>query len=163
MSYFGCRIELARSWPRSWFALGTFALALWLPAFAADESALLQDGLYEVAVSLELPHLEALPAKTVATICVSQTGAGGTHGLAVLSQNNPLGSCPASNVRQDQEHLKFDILCEGKNAAQARATYTLLPENFKGRIEIKMGGKNMTMTETQRGHRIGPCERPPRS
>jgi Protein of unknown function (DUF3617) len=123
---------------------------------------LLNDGLYEVAVSLELPHLEDVPAKTVATICLSQASAGGTHGLAVLSQNNPLGRCPFSNVLPVDEKLSFDIVCEGKNAAQARATYILSPENFQGRIEMKMGGKNMTMTEIQRGHRIRPCAPPPR-
>jgi hypothetical protein len=129
----------------------------------STEELLLNDGLYEVAVSLELPHLEDMPAKTVATICVSQAGAGGTHGLAVLSQNNPFGRCPFSNVLRVEEKLEFDIVCDGKNAALARATYTLSPVEFRGRIEMKMGGKNMTMTEIQRGHRIGPCAPPPRS
>ena len=83
--------------------------------------------------------------------------------MAILSQNNPLGHCPASNVRRGQETLKFNIACEGKNAAQAQAVYVLSPENFQERIEMKMGGKNMTMTETQRGRRIGLCEPTPQS
>ncbi len=163
MSYLERQIKRARIWPRSWLVAGYMTCALWPPVFAADEPALLQDGLYEVAVSLELLHLEDLAVKTTAKICVTQTDAGGTRGLAVLSQNNPLGHCPASNVRQDQDSLKYSIACEGKNAAQAHAVYVLSPQNFQGRIEMKMGGKNMTMTETQRGRRIGPCEPTPRS
>lgn len=124
---------------------------------ADSESVLLRDGLYRVEVTLELPHLLDAAARRLATICVMPSVEGGARGLTVLSQNNPLGSCPASNVSQDNKRLQFDIACEGKNAAKGRAVYLLSTENFEGRIEMKMGGKNMTMTETQRGRRIGPC------
>ena len=78
----------------------------------------------------------------------------------MLSGNNPLARCPASNVRRDGAILRFDILCEGRGVAWARAVYTLEPGAFEGRIAMVMGGKNMTMTEVQTGRRIGPCAPP---
>ncbi len=124
----------------------------------ADETqAAMQDGSYEVQVQLELPNVN-MPAKKTATICVTGDADGGTHGLAVLSDNNPLAKCPASNIRQEGNTLTFDIVCLGANLARASATYTLEPRQFRGRIAMWMGGKNMTVTETQLGSRVGDCE-----
>jgi hypothetical protein len=118
-----------------------------------------QAGAYEVRVRLEMPNVQHRAAST-ATICFPY--AGGTNGapFPVLSGNNPLARCPASNVRREGAMLRFDILCEGRGAAWARAVYTLGPAAFEGRIAMTMGGKNMTMTEVQAGRRIGPCAPP---
>lgn len=115
---------------------------------------LLVAGQYSVDVRLELPHVEDLNMKKTAAICVTPDG---SRGLTVLGDNNPLSRCPASNVRQDGSVLTFDIVCEGTNAARASASYTLAGEAFRGRITMRMGGKNMTMSETQAGRRVGAC------
>ena len=124
---------------------------------SAAELAALQDGSYEVMVRLELPHVEDMGASQAATICVTSTDPGGRHGLVVLSENNPLAKCPISNMRREGDTLTFDIACPGGNAAVASAKYIVSPQRFEGRISMKMGGKNMTMTETQSGHRVGDC------
>ena len=100
--------------------------------------------------------------KKTTAICVRPDSRDGTGGLAVLGDNNPLSRCPASNVRQDGKVLTFDIVCEGTNAARASASYILAGEAFRGRITMKMGGKNMTMSETQVGRRVGACPGTPR-
>ena len=125
--------------------------------WAGDSPALLQSGSYEVQVSLELPHVEDTGAKRIATVCITPPERNDNRGLIVLSDNNPLGRCPASNFHQDGDTLTFDIACPGGNAAIASATYILSPQTFQGRIAMKMGGKNMTMTETQIGRRVGEC------
>lgn len=116
----------------------------------------LQGGQYSVDVRLELPHLEDLNMVKTATICVTPDG-GDSRGLAVLSDNNPLSRCPVSNAQQSGNVLTFDIVCEGKNQARATASYVLSADSFRGRITMRMGGKNMTMAETQAGHRVGAC------
>lgn len=121
------------------------------------DTLVLHAGEYEVDSRLELPHVEDMGFSKVANICVTQ-GDGGTHGLVVLSENNPLSRCPASNVRQDADTLSFDIVCPGHNQAIAWAKYTLGTERFSGAIAMKMGGKNMTMTERQTGRRVGDCK-----
>lgn len=125
----------------------------------------LQGGAYEVEVRLELPHIEDRIARKTATVCIADGASDGTSGLAVLSDNNPLADCPARNVRAGAVWLSFEIVCAGGNAATASAAYMLAADRFEGRIAMKMGGKNMTITETQVGRRIGPCQPPgaPRS
>ena len=123
----------------------------------ADDLPLLQAGSYEVQVSLELPHVEDTGAKKTANICVTRPERSDNRGLVVLSENNPLGHCPASNFHQEGDTLTFDIACPGGNAAIASAKYVLGARSFQGRISMKMGGKNMTMTETQTGRRVGDC------
>jgi len=125
-------------------------------AGAAQAEPLLQDGAYEVAVRLELPNVLSRGPDSTTMVCLPYGGANGA--LPVLSANNPLAKCPASNVEREGAVLRFDILCEGRGAAFAHAVYQLGPDAFEGRIAMVMGGKNMTMTEVQSGRRIGSCD-----
>jgi Protein of unknown function (DUF3617) len=126
-------------------------------ARAEQNEILLQDGSYEVRARLELPNVQSWSATTTATICFPHAGGASDAPFPVLSGNNPLARCPARNVRRDGATLTFDILCEGRGAAWARAVYMLMPSAFEGRIAMVMGGKNMTMSEVQTGRRVGPC------
>jgi hypothetical protein len=126
-------------------------------AHGGQEESLLQEGSYEVQVRLELPNLANWAASTTTTICIPYVGRPSDAPLPVLSGNNPLSKCPAKNVQRIGATLSFDIVCEGRNAAWARAVYTLMPQGFRGRIAMVMGGKNMTMTEQQLGRRVGGC------
>src|SRR5215207_3677968 len=143
------------TWARavSYGAILSFAVA---GLAKAAELMTLRTGNYEIEVRVELPHLGDMNTKTVTHVCLS-SGKGNNHGMAVLSANNPLAKCPTFNIRQERDELTFDIICEGKNQAKATAEYVLAPERFSGRITMKMGGKNMTMTELQVGHRISGC------
>ncbi|HMN38329.1 MAG TPA: DUF3617 family protein [Hyphomicrobium sp.] len=113
-------------------------------------------GLYEVDVSLELPHVLDAATRKTTTLCLNEDE-GTAFGLAVLSDNNPLANCPVSAILRQGNAVSFDIICPGVNAAQGHAAYRLAQTNFEGRIEMKMGGKNMTMTEVQSGRRIADC------
>jgi len=132
------------------------------PLFA-EEPVSLENGAYAVNVRLELPHVEMSGVSSDHTICLPKERSSSDQGLVVLSENNPLAHCPASNVHQDNDTLTFDIICPGHNAASAHAKYVLTHTTFDARIEMKMGGKNMTMTEIQLGHRVGACEAGPRA
>ena len=124
------------------------------PSYAGDW---LQDGSYEIAFRLEFPHLERWGVDKKTIVCVSE-GKGATSSLApILSDNNPFVGCSAKNVHRDEDRLTLDIVCSGRDAAKARASYTLFPGGFRARIAMTMGAKNMTMTEVQIGHRIGNC------
>ena len=123
----------------------------------------LMPGAYEVKIGLLLANLPNPVTNKAAMICIGD-GKGNAGGLRVLSDNNPLTVCPISNVHRDSGVLTFDIICPGINTAIASARYVIAQQSFEGRIAMKMGGKNMTMTEYQEGHRIGDCDAagPPR-
>lgn len=135
-------------------AAGTCLLALPL---SAGEVVKLQPGLYEVSIRLDLPNMADAAAKKLTTLCVSAADNNGNQGLKPLSDNNPLARCPVANVAQQEAQLTFEIVCPGGNAAVASARYQLTANTFTGRISMKLGGKNMTMTETQAGRRTGEC------
>lgn len=129
-------------------------IALQIPA---DAQTLLVDGAYEIDVTLELPSVLDTHAHKQARLCLSQDS-GASFGLSILSENNPLAKCPISNAQVSDGLLTFDVACPGVNAASGHAKYVVSAESFRGRIEMKMGGKNMTMTEVQAGRRIGRCD-----
>jgi hypothetical protein len=129
----------------------------------AEEPIKLDAGAYFVGVRLELPHVEMSGVSSDHTICLSMKRQTPAQGLTVLSENNPLSHCPSSMVRQNGDTLTFEIICPGGNAARALAKYVIRQTSFEARIEMKMGGKNMTMTEIQSGHRVGDCTTEPRS
>lgn len=122
----------------------------------ADDRPVLRPGEYEVQAKLELPHVENTSAIKTSKICVTD---GETSGIVVLSDNNPLARCPASNIHRNGDRLTFNLVCEGHNQAVASAKFDLWPDRFTGVFEMKMGGKNMTMLEHQSGKRIGDCAR----
>ncbi|HMA72226.1 MAG TPA: DUF3617 family protein [Xanthobacteraceae bacterium] len=126
-----------------------------MPVAAEEPAPFLQGGSYEVAYRLELPHVERWAIDKTTTICVSEWKG---PAMPVLSDNNPFGQCAAINIQQDGPSLNYDIRCSGRDAAKAHATYTLSSGDFKGRIAMVMGAKNMTMTEVQTGRRLGSCD-----
>lgn len=126
-----------------------------LSAGAAEVPHLLEAGAYVVTHRLELPHLERWAVDRTTTICLAH--ARETTTLPILSGGNPFETCFAVNVHQDGARLSYDIKCKGRDAARARATYTVASGNFNGRIAMVMGAKNMTMTEVQAGQRLGDC------
>jgi hypothetical protein len=127
-------------------------------ACSAQADSLLQGGAYEVTYRLEVPHVEQWAIDNTVRICVRRSGDQRGMALPVLSVNNPLSKCPASNIRQMGENLTYDIRCAGHDGAKAKAIYKLKPAGFQGRIAMVMGGKNMTFVEVQSGRRIGSCE-----
>jgi hypothetical protein len=137
------------------------AALLALSALSADAETALRGGSYEVVVRLDLPHIESRGAKT-AVICVGEIAAGKAAAFPVLSDNNPLARCPAKNLRRDGDAILFEIVCDGVNSGKAYALYDLAGDRFQGSIAMTMGGKNMTMTEIQRGRRVGDCAPAPR-
>jgi hypothetical protein len=117
----------------------------------------LQGGLYEVAFRLELPHLERWALTRTIRVCVPELEGMRAAPFAVLSDNHPFAGCAATDLHRQGAELTYEIVCEGRAAAKARASYTLGPGTFSGRIAMTMGAKNMTMTEVQTGHRLGGC------
>jgi hypothetical protein len=116
-----------------------------------------RSGSYEITAHLELPHLERWAIDKMATICLPSTRSSGEIPVPVLSANNPFAKCTAANLVTDGATLQYDIVCPGRGAAKAHATYTISPDKFSGHVAMVMGAKNMTMTEVQRARRVGDC------
>jgi hypothetical protein len=114
-------------------------------------------GSYELTARLELPHLERWGVDKTAIICLSKSRRPDEIPVPVVSANNPFAKCSATNLVADGSKLEYDIVCPERGAARGHAVYELSSNAFTGRIAMVMGAKNMTMTEVQRGRRIGEC------
>ena len=138
------------------FRFAAILIALVSPA-SAEEG--IRPGRYEVIYRLEVPHVEQYAMDFAASICVAPP-VGGPRTLPVLSQNNPLSACPASNARVGGGELVYDVFCPGRrnDRSEAHAVFTLRADGFQGRVHMKMGGKNMTFVEVQTGRRTGNCD-----
>ena len=142
----------------------TIALMVAPPVFCETPiaEASLPAGSYAITTRLELPHLERWAIDKTTTICLSGRAASGRIPIPILSANNPYATCAAANLVIDRGRLEYDILCHGRDAAKARATYSLGADHFVGHVAMVMGGKNMTMTEVQHARRVGDCSSPRR-
>ena len=114
-------------------------------------------GSYELTARLELPHLERWGVDKTAIVCLSNSRGPDEIPVPVVSANNPFAKCSATNLVADGSKLEYDIVCPERGAARGHAVYELSSNAFTGRIAMVMGAKNMTMTEVQRGRRIGEC------
>ena len=126
------------------------------------DEASLPVGSYEITTRLELPHLERWAIDKTTTICLSGHAEGRQIPIPILSENNPYAACAAANLVIAHGRLDYDVLCPGRDAAKAHATYVLGADHFAGRVAMVLGGKNMTMTEVQRAQRVGDCGSPGR-
>jgi endonuclease/exonuclease/phosphatase (EEP) superfamily protein YafD len=115
------------------------------------------EGSYEITARLELPHLERWAVDKTTIVCLPSSRRGAELPIPVVSANNPFEKCTAANLAADSQRLEYDIVCPGRGAAKAHATYTLSADTFSGRVAMVMGGKNMTMAEVQQARRIGKC------
>src|SRR5262249_40570564 len=124
----------------------TMILAMLTPPIGqAVTDPLLRSGLYEVTSRLELPHVERWAIDKTMRICLFSHDESDALPVPVLSDNNPFATCWAENFATDRGTFHYDIVCRGRDAARAHATYQFAADKFAGRIAMIMGAKNMTM------------------
>jgi hypothetical protein len=129
--------------------------ALATAAAAAGEPAL-APGLYQIEVRIALPNVQDVAAPMVFTRCISVPDVQSGRAFALLS-DNPLKACDLVDYRVTDARAMYRIACPGPNKGSAVGMFELAPSAYRGVIDMNMGGKNMTMSETQVGRRTGDC------
>lgn len=122
-------------------------------ASAAAPSAPVPPGLYALTTETLLPHLEeALRYATVqSTRCLAGDAAGS---FFPLLQHQALAGCVlTASGRPDT----FELTCRNPEAATGLATFEHDPSGLRATLELKMGGKNMTLSQRVVGTRLGDC------
>ena len=136
------------------------ALASVIPALMATgpdaANLLLTPGLYRVEVRIALPNVQDAAAPVVVTRCVSPADLESGKAFSVLSKN-PLRNCDLLDYQATDGTATYRIACPGPNRGSAVAVFETTATAYRGSITMNMGGKNMTMSETQAGRRIGNC------
>jgi hypothetical protein len=138
-------------------AIGGFFLVVSGASAALAGDPWLKDGAYEMITRLELPHLERYAVDSAHRVCFTDGRATEAIPTPVESANHPFASCAAIRIERGASAIDYDIACPGRDSARAHASYHATNDGFVGRVEMIMGGKNMTMTEVVRARRLGAC------
>jgi hypothetical protein len=122
------------------------------PAFAGADG--LPPGAYRVSVHIAIPNVETRDYDFETTICWR----GADDPAMPLGPLGPgsLAGCP-SKARDTPEGVTVTTTCLGPNAGFAAAIYKRTAGGFSGRVEMDLGGKNMTLSEFQRAVRANEC------
>ena len=119
----------------------------------------LAPGLYRVEVRISLPNVQDVAAPLVLSRCVTPGDLQSGQAFFVLS-DNPLKNCNLLDYQVTADTAVYRIACPGPNKGSAVAVFDTTGTTYRGSIKMNMGGKNMTMSETQVGRRIGSCQGP---
>jgi len=129
-------------------------------AFAAIETPAadpaLEPGLYQVEVRISLPNVAVAAPPMKLTRCIVPDDLLSGRAFFVLS-DNPLRECAMADYQTSAAAARYRIECPGPNRGSAVAVFDVRQNSYRGTISMNMGGKNMTMSETQVGKRISAC------
>ena len=113
-------------------------------------------GEYDLTTETVLPHLEeALRYATTRTRqCLGEPDA---TRMFPLLRHPAFAGCELLAPREAQDGLHFMLVCANPEAASGSAVFEFEPNAMSAVLELKMGGKNMTLSQRLHGPRVGPC------
>jgi hypothetical protein len=149
-------MKSARLGARRWLA-GLLA-AVCLSATGVQRVAV-PPGEYDLTAQTVLPHLEeALRyATTRARQCLRDSDATGVFPLLL---HPAFTGCNLVADAQASDGLHFSLHCTNPEAASGSAAFAVDGGYLSAVLELKMGGKNMTLSQRLNGRRVGPCQEP---
>ena len=131
-----------------------FAAAI-LPGHAATPVAI-PAGEYDLTTETVLPHLEeALRyATTRGHQCLRTVDA---TAMFPLLRHQAFTGCALVPDGEPVDGLHFSLSCANREAASGSAVFAADVSQFSAVLNLKMGGKNMTLSQRLHGPRLGPC------
>lgn len=112
--------------------------------------------LYELTTETGMPHLEEnlRYATTHETRCLARH----ELWLAFPVLNHPaLQRCKLGDERRRENGLTFALLCAGDSGTTGAASWQLGADRIVGTLDIKLGGKNMTLYQRITALPYGQC------
>jgi len=129
----------------------------------AESTIVIPPGKYEITANMSLPHIADIltGSKTIQVSCLHKQNAGE---LFPILQHPSFADCSLkegfSNGQDSKNSMlyTFHLYCENTYAASGTAEFSVGQNNFSARLSIKMGAKNMTMTQHLDAKRITECQ-----
>jgi hypothetical protein len=133
-------------------------IAIWAAACAAwpAGSSGLPPRLYRVTTETGLPHLEEnlRYATTRADVCL---GARQLPTAFPLLQHDALAGCALGGAADDGDTVTFALRCAAGNETTGSATWRFSDGRVHGTLDVRLGGKNMTVYQRVSGRLVGEC------
>ena len=118
-----------------------------------------EPGLYEVTAQTVLPHLEESLryATTRSRQCLGTQDAAA---LFPLLRHEAFAGCSLEHESSSGGEAHFSLRCNNPQAATGAAHFAMQAGGFQAVLHIKMGGKNMTLSQRLGAPRLGACTAP---
>jgi hypothetical protein len=120
----------------------------------------LNPGTYELTVETLLPHLE----ENLRYATTHQRHCLGTQEATTLFPillHQAFAGCVLAGGQTVEDRAEYTLECSNREAATGVAHLRVSPTGVNGVLEIKMGGKNMTLSQRITGPRLGACRSAP--
>jgi hypothetical protein len=129
------------------------AFLLMLPVQASE---LIPARLYEVTIETGMPHLEENLRYTTThrRSCISSKDL--ATEFPILSHPTLAGCTLGGETRKD-DTVKFGLSCGDRHGTTGAAVWHIDKQRIRGRLDVKLGGKNMTFSQTVTAKVIGNC------
>jgi hypothetical protein len=130
------------------------ALAFIGPLVQASDSTLSKD--YEVTTETVMPHLEeALRyATTQERRCLNPQE---LASVFPILRHDSLKGCRLEEQNRRDDAVSYLLICEGGNGTTGSALWQLGENQLTGRLDVKLGGKNMTFYQRVTAKPLGGC------
>ena len=126
-------------------------------ACGSDSTLSVTPGVYDVTAETVLPHLEE-SLRYATTRTQRCLGTQDATALFPLLRHAAFAGC-ALTAREARGEQEFYVLaCANPQAATGTATFSNTPTMLVGVLELKMGGKNMTLSQRIHGPRVRACD-----
>src|SRR5690242_20774086 len=105
-----------------------------------------EPGWYELTAQTVMPHLEE-PLRYATTSSRQCVGTQEASALFPLLRNEALAGCSLVREASSDAEPHFSLRCANPQAATGAAHFTLQSSEFHAVLYVKMGGKNMTVSQ----------------
>lgn len=114
--------------------------------------------LYQLTTETGMPHLEEnLRYSTIREErCLAPKDVPSTFSLL---RHAALEGCKLNEETRRDDTVSYRLVCEGGNATTGRATWVSGEHQMRGRLDVKLGGKNMTVYQRVTARPRGKCVR----
>ncbi len=134
----------------------TFFMLLWVAApCLAGSGHLMKPGKWEITTSMEMPGMPMKMPPVTMTQCLTDEN-------PVPNQSQANQDCQLQNVKTEGHTVSWEIVCQtdgGQMNGKGHMTYD--GDRMSGVTTFNMnmpGQGKIQMTNTIKGHRIGPCD-----
>src|SRR6202035_2081960 len=118
-----------------------------MPALPARASDLLPARLYELTIETVMPHLEENLRYTTthAKSCITLEN---LSTVFPILDHPALMGCKLGAEARQADSFSYRLVCSGGHGTTGNALWHLGSDQIRGRLDVKLGGKNMTFSQS---------------
>lgn len=112
--------------------------------------------LYDLTTETSMPHLEEnlRYATTTQRQCLAQSDLATTFPIL---RHPALAGCKLEREQRQPDSLSYQLICTGGHGTTGSAVWHLGDHRLRGTLDVKLGGKNMTFSQTITAIPLGKC------